>query len=211
MRGRLILLAALWSVFGVLAVLIIRGDGPSRLDGAISRYVLEHRQPWLTTTMGAVTQLGSLVVLVPLLLALGVWVGSTYRTWRPLMFLTAAVGGVALLNACTKLLVARPRPGSGALLDVEGYGFPSGHSAQAAAGWLAVATLLGGLSRDPTRRVALTAGAVVVILGVGFSRVYLGVHAPTDVLGGWLLGVAWLGAVLFGCDFVRVGRGGRGP
>lgn len=69
------MLAAFWSAFGVLAVLVLRWEGTSRLDDAIWKYVVEHRQPWLTTTLGVVNQLGSLVVLVPLLLAVGLWVG----------------------------------------------------------------------------------------------------------------------------------------
>jgi acid phosphatase family membrane protein YuiD len=111
-------------------------------------------------------------------------------------FLALTLAGASLISTVIKLQVARPRPDTGALVRALGYGFPSGHSTAAAAGWLSAALVLGWLTRSVALRVCLGAGAAVVITLVGVSRVYLGVHQPTDVLGGWALGALWLAAVL---------------
>jgi undecaprenyl-diphosphatase len=95
-------------------------------------------------------------------------------------------------SAATKALYARPRPD---LVPHEAYvysaSFPSGHSTMAAAAFLTLAMLVASL--EPRRRSKALAYALAgfVIVGVGVSRVYLGVHWPSDVLAGWCLGAAW--------------------
>jgi undecaprenyl-diphosphatase len=111
-------------------------------------------------------------------------------------FLAVTWGGATLTSTVIKLLVARPRPTSGALVRALGYGFPSGHSTAAAAGWFAVAAVLGWLARSLTVQVSVLATALLVAVLVGVSRVYLGVHAPTDILAGWAVGGLWVTGVL---------------
>jgi undecaprenyl-diphosphatase len=95
-----------------------------------------------------------------------------------------------------KVAVARPRPESGALVRPLGYAFPSGHSTTAAATWLAVAVVLASLTARRSLRILAAVVATVVVVLVGVSRVCLGVHAPTDVLGGWALGALWVAGTL---------------
>lgn len=178
-----------------------------RADSPISRYLLEHREPWLTTSMDVITQLGSAVVLVPVLIALGLVARRSQGTWRPAVFLAATLGGASTISALIKLMVARPRPDSGALIEALGYAFPSGHSTAAAAGWLGAALVAGSLTRSFALRLSLLAGALLVIVLVGISRVYLGVHAATDVLGGWALGGLWVALVLTARSLLTARRG----
>lgn len=160
--------------------------------------------------MTAVTYLGTAFVLVPLLLAVGVLARSRRGSWRPLGFMALALAGASLTSTGIKLLVARPRPTADALVHALGYGFPSGHSTAAAGGWFSAALVLGWLTRSVTLRVSIGAVAVAVVTLVGVSRVYLGVHQPTDVLGGWALGTLWVVGVLTAGYLLAHRQGGGG-
>nr|WP_246852362.1 phosphatase PAP2 family protein [Patulibacter sp. SYSU D01012] len=103
-----------------------------------------------------------------------------------------SLGVGAALAGVAKAIVERPRPPLALHEVVErSSGFPSGHSTQSAAGWLALGLVVAAATG---RRWAVAACAAVVVL-VGLSRVVLGVHSPTDVLGGWALGTATAVAV----------------
>ena len=175
---------------------MVTGDELVGLDDPISRFLLEHRQPWLTAVMPVVTYLGTAYVLIPLLVAVGLLARRRRGSWRPLALLALTLTGASLSSTVIKLLVARARPESSALVDALGYGFPSGHSTAAAAGWLSAAVLWICLTRSAGLRVILAVVATLVVALVGVSRIYLGVHEPTDVLGGWALGSLWLTGVL---------------
>lgn len=150
-------------------------------------WVLDVRHPWLTPVMQAWTHIGSegfFLAVVPL----GYWLDRRERWARiGLAFMLAAV-----LNAALKDAFQVERPMLMPLTDAHGFSFPSGHSMISMAfwGWLAV----------ELRQRWLTALAAVVVAGVMFSRVYLGVHWPRDVLVGAACGLALIAA---GQLFVR--------
>jgi membrane-associated phospholipid phosphatase len=119
------------------------------------------------------------------------------RTWRPLGLLAAAYVGADLAFNAVKQLVGRPRPPLGILLKpVAGPSFPSGHAAQAVAVYGMLAALLAAATSSWARKVGAWAAAVVIVGVVAVSRLYLGAHWLTDVLGGLALGAAWLFALL---------------
>lgn len=200
-------LAGLGAAFGVITEDVLAGDELVRLDGPVASFLIGRREPWLTSVMRLLTELGGVRVVVPLLLTVGLLARWRSSTWRPLVLLVTAAVGAVLASTSIKLIVARPRPEADALVNALGYGFPSGHSTQAAAAWLAVAVVLGTLTRRAALRTAIGAAALAVVALVGVSRVYLGVHEPTDVLGGWALGALWTSAVLTAMRLVdqRVG------
>jgi membrane-associated phospholipid phosphatase len=118
------------------------------------------------------------------------------------------VAGNGVLTLALKQAVARPRPPlSGALAAADGYAFPSGHAATAAAAFGVLAFLCAGPVRAWAARVAIWAGAAMLATLVGISRIYLGVHWTTDVLGGWAFGVLWL-AVVVTASAIVTRRGG---
>ncbi len=185
-----ILVGAGWA-FGVLLRDAI-GAQAVGIDRSVLRYLVFHRTAWLTTTVRAVTRLGSTTTLVPLVVVIGLAVRHRVRSWAPLAQLTLALGGAIALYDTIKVLVARPRPRLGPIVSTAtGYSFPSGHTTQTAAVALTLAMLAAPAASSWTRRVGMWAAAFTWILLIAFSRVYLGVHWPTDVAAGAALGALW--------------------
>ena len=150
--------------------------------------IASHRDATVTAVAGIVSDAGSFALLAPLSIAF-----LLLRRWkRPAddLALVVIAAGSAALPSVVKLIVARPRPTIEHLSQLSSLSFPSEHTTQAAAIYLTIAILLSkGLNRG--WREWLIALAVVIALGVAWSRVYLGVHYPTDVAAGLLLGWGW--------------------
>ena len=145
--------------------------------------------------MRAVTQLGSSGFLIAAGALMAWWLIAT-RQRRAAWLFVATVAGAELLDQVLKLLFRRPRPHPYlGMPELTSYSFPSGHSIASCCFWGMVAILLTRRMRTPLGKAAVWAAAIVVVILVGLSRIYLGVHYPTDVLGGYLAAVAWLGAV----------------
>ena len=145
---------------------------------------------WLFETMRDLTSLGSIVVLVLFTFAIaGYWL--TAGRHRAALLLVAVFIGALVTNDLLKLAFDRPRPD--AILQsarIFSSGFPSGHAALSSAVYF-YAGLLAGSGRRITRTFLLYLAGFVVLV-IGFSRLYLGVHYPTDVLAGWCVGGAWV-------------------
>jgi undecaprenyl-diphosphatase len=138
------------------------------------------------TTMGEPIVLGLFVVLATLAL----W---RRGRWIDAIGLAVAGVGCGIINQLLKLLYQRTRPDlfSGPF-HLTSYSFPSGHSMGSIVCYGMLAFLGARLLRDRRKRTALIGAAALLIFGVGLSRVYFGVHFPTDVLGGFVAGVIWL-------------------
>ncbi|PZQ63297.1 MAG: PA-phosphatase [Phenylobacterium zucineum] len=150
-----------------------------------------------------VTALGG-TTLVVLVTVVGVLAFAFHRRYRHALVLAVTVLLATLSNGTTKAFFSRPRPD---LVPHEVYvysgSFPSGHSTMAAATYLTLAMLIASL--EPRRRTkGLVYGlAGLILVGVGFSRIYLGVHWPSDVLAGWCLGAVWALAAWLALRFLR--------
>jgi len=132
------------------------------------------------------------VVIVPLLVIVSGSVFVARRSWRPAAMLALTVGGAILLEAIVRGAVDRARPPAELWIGhYSGAAFPSGHAAQAVA-FYGVLALIASSGRAPRQRALLWSAAAVLALVVGASRLYLGAHWLTDVLGGYALGGAWL-------------------
>jgi undecaprenyl-diphosphatase len=141
--------------------------------------------------MRDVTALGSAPVLLIFLLAVAGAL-AVRRQYRALALLLAASAGGILLNDALKGLFARPRPDLALrLTDVRSLSFPSGHAMQSAIIYLTLATFLARAVQARALKAYFVAFAFLLSFLVGFSRVYLGVHYPSDVLAGWCAGLAW--------------------
>jgi undecaprenyl-diphosphatase len=202
------LVGAGWA-FGAVLQDVIAGDEGALLDGPVQRFFVAEREAWLTPLMRAITDLGNAAVLAGLimLVELGWWTRT--RSWRPLWLLASAYLGAWALSDTVKVLTHRARPPAAqAIGDWTGYAFPSGHATKAAAVYGMLAALLAATTSSWGRKVALWTAAVLVAGLVGLSRLYLGAHWLTDVLGGWALGGAWLFVVLTAARTVDALRGG---
>ncbi len=140
----------------------------------------------------AATQLGSTAWVFALAALVGVLEVFLGRP-RVGIAAAAAIGLGALANSTMKLVVARPRPDLLTPIVVEpGYSFPSGHSLSAMVAYGVIAVLVARSGMPRPARVGIIGLLAALVALVGLSRVYLGVHYPTDVIGGWLMGFAWV-------------------
>ena len=145
---------------------------------------------WLQECARDLTALGGFTVLTLVAVMAVAVLAMQRRRRQALVFGVTVVLGQALA-AAIKLVVDRPRPDIAAHFDlVYSSSFPSGHSTMAPVVYLILAVILAASEPRRDVRVLMFASAVAVILAVGLSRVYLGVHWPTDVLDGWELGAA---------------------
>lgn len=142
----------------------------------------------LTAFVRAVSLLGSVAVIVMLSLSAAAALYLSGRG-RAAIFLVLTMATVMALNSVLKLVFhqARPAPYFGDVLD--SYSFPSGHAAYSCCFYLTIAGIAATFIGKPLLRSALFGIAAILIGAVGFSRIYLGLHQPSDVLGGYLVAV----------------------
>jgi len=146
---------------------------------------------WLEAAMLDITALGGTAVLTLITAGVIGFLLMDQKRGAALFVLVAVVGG-SLLTTLAKFAFARPRPELVAhLAHVSSYSFPSGHALSSAVTYLTLGALLARTQASKRIKAYLLAAAVLLTLMIGSSRVYLGVHYPSDVLAGWSLGAAW--------------------
>lgn len=179
-------------LFGELAEEVLEKE-PFAIDRPILLFMQQHATPLLDRAMVFMSEAGSIRVLGPCALLLAVYF-IIRQHWARLVYWVLAFGGAILLNMGAKQLFSRTRPDLWISIAPEtSYSFPSGHSMQSMA--FVTALVILAWHRPALRPWAL-AGALFVVL-VGLSRVYLGVHFPTDVLAGWMASLAWCTGLSF--------------
>ncbi|HEY5835107.1 phosphatase PAP2 family protein [Streptomyces sp.] len=195
---RLLLPVVSAAAFALLAWFVLAGHGvPHSLDTGPHRWSVAHRPHAMATTARIVTDSGT-GPFPPLAAALGGWLaGSTVRHRVAGALLAAAVllaGQAVRMVLMLTLHRSRP-PAADWAAFASGHAFPSGHTSSSA---LAAGLLAWGLLRalGPAAGRVAAASCVLIAVAVGCTRVYLGVHWPTDVLGGWLFAACWLSATL---------------
>lgn len=207
MRGRsleelvpyasLAIIAALLFGFGKLAGEVLDGDTRS-FDEVVLRSL---RNPadladpigpaWLENVVRDITSLGSFSVLTIVTLSVVIYLLIDGKR-AAAAFVFFAIAGGGILSELLKHVFARPRPELVAhLVDVKTMSFPSGHAMLSAVTFLTLGALLTRIQSRRRLKAYLLSLAIFLTILVGLSRLYLGVHWPTDVLAGWCAGAAW--------------------
>jgi len=193
-----------WGAASLTLVLFIRITSEllehevSSVDRTILIGFAAARTPWLTGLAVDFTALGS-VTLVVLVSTIALCVLLLLKDRMAALQLVAASVGAGILTTTIKNYIDRPRPEVVTqLIQVSGFSYPSGHSLAAASLYLTVAILVCRHLQRTGHQIAILAMTVGIILLVGISRIYLGVHYPSDVASGISLGAAWA-LLLAGC------------
>ena len=201
---RIGVLLAVVACFGTFAFIALAWDSiveegvMARIDSRWQSTFVSNRVSWVTTMLRAVAWLGDIRVLSALIgSAAIVFVLARTPIYAPVVAVTT--WGAAALAAILKAALARPRPPApGHVVAVAGSAFPSAHAAQAVAFYGVLAWIAAHHLHRRTRRVLVWSASILCAGAVGVSRVYLGVHWPSDVVSGWLIGAGWLIACLAG-------------
>jgi len=192
----LVIAAGLWGFEELMEV--ARATTPHAFDTEILLAFRKVGQPdvpagplWLEGAMRDITSLGSSSVLVLIVTAVIVYLLLIRRPRTALLIFVAVAGG-QLLSSLLKLEIDRPRPDLVShLVNETSLSFPSGHAMLSAVTYLTLGSLAARFLPGRTTKIYVLSLAVLITLLVGVSRVYLGVHWPSDVLAGWCAGFAW--------------------
>ncbi|WP_246687014.1 bifunctional DedA family/phosphatase PAP2 family protein [Mesorhizobium sp. B2-4-19] len=193
-----LLIGAAWLFFGVLED-VVSGDPLVLTDSAIYHALQEVRSAPGDAIMIAITELGDTIVVVAVTTIVFLWF-VWKRAWRTAGYWLVALAGASALNTAIKVALHRARPGEGLYSGSSAFSFPSGHSTMNMVLYGFLAFLVARELR-PALRVPIVLGAATLVFLIAFSRLYLGAHWLSDVLGGLAFGSAWL--ALLGLSYLR--------
>jgi undecaprenyl-diphosphatase len=166
-------------------------------------YEIPRGPAWLPETVRDITALGGGTVIVLLTLSVAGFL-ILRKEYKILWLLLFAVIGGALVDTALKELFARERPNVVLqLMTVTSFSFPSGHSMMSMVVYLSLGSLIARLQTRRRIRVYIIALALFFSFIIGISRIYLGVHYPTDVIAGWSIGLAWATLVWFVAWYIQ--------
>jgi len=177
-------------LFAKLAHLVRRGY-TQPFDEAVLRWMDRHQTPALEHFMINFTMLGTWLVTLTIVSVAALFLWLTRHKFSAALLLVATAGGTFLSNIL-KIGFSRPRPhifewGT----QVTSYSFPSGHAMSATVVYVTVAYLAARLQKTHAARLATLALSGIMVAGICFSRLYLGVHYPSDVVAGVIIGLSW--------------------
>jgi undecaprenyl-diphosphatase len=192
-------------LFAWLGNEMLAGD-TLRFDNAVRSWVHQFASPAMTRAMTIITHLGSRGILIQLVIAFIVFAKLRWR--RAALWLAITMAGALLLEVTLKWAYHRPRPVAFFGVVPNSYSFPSGHALTSLCFYGVMAGLLSARIKSLPWRIALWTAAVLLIIAIGLSRIYLGVHYPSDVVAGYLAATVWVTAVIV-FDHVRKVRFSR--
>lgn len=179
------------SLFGVIAWNTLIERSMVEFDDSVIGLVRSFASPYMDVVMVNITDIGSASVYGPLATFVLVVLLCLKRKYEAVT-LALCVSGAALLNEILKQLFQRSRPDTLPLIDIGGYSFPSGHAMVSLCCYGLLAFLCARNLASWRSRIIVFIITGIVVISVGISRIYVGVHYPTDVFAGFTLGATWL-------------------
>lgn len=171
----------------------IDSEGLVRFDQVIIEFIQQFRSKALTMFMIVVTTIGSYKVEYPILFlaVIGIWI-LRRKLFFPVLLVINLLG-VRLFNQLLKIIIERPRPAGDYLVEASGYSFPSGHAMVSIGFYGFISFLIYNEMKERTNKAKYIPWLFgILIFCIGLSRIYLGVHYPSDVIAGFLMGGLWL-------------------
>ena len=162
--------------------------------------------PLLTKVMKFFTFVGSAPVVIVLIILLIIILYKVLHHRLELILLISTIIGSAVLNQILKQVFHRFRPNFHRLIDISGYSFPSGHAMNAFTVYVIISFLLWRHIPSKWGRSLLICISTVMILAIGISRIYLGVHYPSDIIGGYLASGFWLAVAIWFFQYYKEKR-----
>lgn len=192
------------ALFGTVTEDVVNHEALTRFDDRVLEALHRRATPTGVAIFTIISGLGSPLVMTMIALA-GLIALAWRREWIVLGGWVAAFSGAALIDHWLKLAIHRPRPSyATALIHDATWSFPSGHAMGSLVGYGILAYVLCSFATHNQRtRFWIVAGAAVLILAIGVSRLYLGVHYFSDVVGGYAAGVIWLFMCVAAVEFAR--------
>ncbi len=202
--------AGLLALYGFAALAEdVASQETQQLDTAVQVWLHQFSSPTLDVIAVGLSLLGAELLLVLVVAALVAF--GYQRRWGAALALVLVIGGAEVLNSVLKTLFHRTRPGSvDTLIPAQLFSFPSGHAMVAAAFYFFLAYLAWRVLRG-WQRWACAGALLCLVLLIGWSRLYLGVHYLTDVVAGYLAGFLWTDAVIIGSHFLTLRRRATSP
>jgi undecaprenyl-diphosphatase len=190
-----LVMSAILMTLGLIVTKMLAGGSVSNWDDSVNRWFVTQRTTSLTSASGAASSLGATmtVVAIAVVVSIALAIG---RHWRQIGFLLAGLTVEASVALTTSIWINRPRP---TVAKIGGSpstnSFPSGHTAAAVVLYVSLALILASFVRIPALRALVWVLAIAIASLVGISRLYRGMHHPTDVIASVVLGT---GALMFG-------------
>ena len=177
-------LALFWSIIFFVLTREVLEKETMTLDLAISQYIYNLRTPYFDQLWRIITDFGGkYLILLSLIVAVYLVVKKHYQ--KAIWFIAPLFVSFCA-NIILKTLIGRSRPTISQIITETDFSFPSGHSSGSMVFWAMLTCLIFGLTSNKLIRITSCIMASIIIISIGFSRVYLGVHYPSDIIGGWI-------------------------
>jgi undecaprenyl-diphosphatase len=182
----------------------VKSGATQTFDEAVMRWLGTHRIDWIERSLVEITALGTGLVVMMIVVISALFLIATQHRFSAFLLLIASGGGI-VLNGVLKASFDRPRPQLFEWLTAPvSSSFPSGHAMSSAIVYFTVAYLIARLEKRRWMRAVTIIASLLIVLLISVSRLYLGVHYPSDVVAGVVIGLAWAGFCLAGLEAVRV-------
>lgn len=192
-----LIFSLLFLYFFAFIAMGIYGKETFIFDQVIYEWITQFATPSFTKGVVLLTELGSGKFMIPLGIAFALYLFLKLQMKRESLLLLIAMAGSALLNEGLKLFFQRRRPELDHLVEAGGYSFPSGHAMNSFVFYGMVGFILWRIIKGVYPRILSLLLCILLPFAIGLSRIYLGVHFPTDVIAGFAAGGFWLMTCIF--------------